>query len=252
MRVKFFENTLGKTFEEYSLYVMSKADLSVLLCSRGVITSSPDMMASSFLFRCNTSPKVIHSAVHMVIQFREYEDQHTGQEEKTEVVREFVSRMNWAECQYIAVMHRDVPGNAHCHLVINLIQDNGRKADTSYTIIRAKRAIKEMTNPQMRIDPEKEDRIRSMVNCAINESTTMRSLRDNLAMEMIEMNIDAEQNINFNEIGSHVPYTFPGLTALDIARRLHRINSERKETHLATLQKVRLPKTKTNPAHCSI
>lgn len=230
MRVKIFNNTKGKTFDDYCRYVMSKSDLSTILCNRGIITSSPEMMGCSFRFRCNTSPEIKHTDVHMVIQFRKYEDRITDTDKKAEIIREFLARMFWDKCQYIAVIHRDVPGNAHCHLVVNLINDDGRKAKDSYSILKARSLIKKMTyerfGPGMIADPEKQERIHSMVIRSVAESFSMRSLRDNLSMEMIEMDADPEGNIAFNEIGNPVSFTFAGLTAMEIARKMHRIHEE--------------------------
>lgn len=227
MRVKIFSNTEGKNFLDYSQYVLSKADLSTILCSRGVITSSPDMIGSSFFVRWSTSPNIKHPAVHMVIQFREEENMKTSNEDKIKLVTRFFSEMRWNDCQYIAVMHNDVPRNTHCHLVINLINDEGKKANDSYSILKARRIIREITisnfGRQMLVDPEKEERIQNMVLQAINESYSVPSLRENLLMEMIEMDIDSEGKIKFNEIGNPISFSFAGITALEIWQRMHQI-----------------------------
>lgn len=193
MRAVFFRSKIKYSFKHYVEYVLSKAEKSILIDSNNIITGSTDIIHTCMSLMAQLNKRTKYPEVHMALSFTEEEAEQCSM---LIIVRNYLKAMGWGKAQYIAVRHSDVPGNPHCHIVLNLIGEDGKRFSDSFCVNRSIKICRKLSkfrdyNPSLK----------EKIDIAIQDSSDLQELRENLHMEFLDMR-KKKDNFEFFEISN--------------------------------------------------
>lgn len=101
-------------------------------------------MSRDFRLQANLNPKVSKPVKHISLSWPEEDLPRLTDQEMMSAAREYMKRMGYENTQFIAVRHLE-KNNPHLHLVINAVNNDGRKISDSNERIRSGKICKDIT-----------------------------------------------------------------------------------------------------------
>ena len=101
-------------------------------------------MSRDFCLQAKLNPKVSKPVKHISLSWPPEDLTRLTDQEMMSAAREYMKRMGYVNTQYIAVRHLE-KDNPHLHLVINAVNNDGRKISDSNERIRNGKICKDIT-----------------------------------------------------------------------------------------------------------
>ena len=102
-------------------------------------------MSRDFDLQAKLNPKVSKPVKHISLSWPPEDLPRLTDQEMMSAAREYMTRMGYEKTQFIAVRHLE-KDNPHLHLVINVVNNDGRKISDSNERIRNGKICKDITN----------------------------------------------------------------------------------------------------------
>lgn len=101
-------------------------------------------MVDSFEMQASMNPHVSEPVKHFAISWSPEDKPHLSNEVMMEAVRAYLKEMGYSETQYLVTRHHGTD-NPHCHVVVNAVDNNGRKINDSMERVRSVKACQTIT-----------------------------------------------------------------------------------------------------------
>jgi len=190
MKAVIFRGKRKYSFTQYIEYVLSKAEKSVIIDHNNIMISTHERMSLAFILQSKQNKRVRYPALHLALNFRDEERKGIEISAK-EIIRKYLENMGWKDSQYIAVWHKDVCGNPHCHIVMNMVTKDGARLSDSYCIGKSNMVCRKISNElhSGSINKTEPHELIEMAESVIMESSSIEELQTKLNMEFMNMSI---------------------------------------------------------------
>ena len=109
---------------------------------KGILEVDPRQVGRDFRFQALRRPRVRKPVYHWVLSWKSGEP--VTDEQMKEAARKFMRRMGFVNTQYIITRHDDKE-NIHCHIILNIVNNDGQRISTHRMIDKCHRVAKEIT-----------------------------------------------------------------------------------------------------------
>jgi hypothetical protein len=133
----------GRGFRGVVNYVLDK-DNAQLLYTEGVRTKDKDSIIQSFVTQSKMNPKIARPVAHISLDFSAQDKAKSTDEFMVNVAQEYLKKMGYENTQYIIAQHHDTD-HPHVHLVINRIDNDGRRITDQNERLRSTKVCMELT-----------------------------------------------------------------------------------------------------------
>lgn len=133
----------GRGFGGVVNYVMDK-DNARLLYAEGVRMKDKDSIIWSFVTQSKMNPKIAKPVAHISLDFSAQDRVKLTDEFMVSVAQEYLKKMGYENTQYIVARHHDTD-HPHVHLVINRIDNNGKRITDQNEKLRNTKVCMELT-----------------------------------------------------------------------------------------------------------
>jgi len=133
----------GRGFRGVVNYVLDKKN-SQLLCGEGVRLKDKESIIQSFVTQSKLNPKITKPVAHISLDFSLQDKQKLTDELMVAIAQEYLKRMDYENTQYIIVRHHD-SDHPHIHLVINRIDNEGKRISDQNERLRSTKICMELT-----------------------------------------------------------------------------------------------------------
>lgn len=124
-------------------YVLEKEKAS-LLYSEGVRTKNKESIIKSFVAQQKLNPKIAKPVAHISLAFSVKDKHRLTDQLMVGMAQEYMDKMGYRNTQYIIVRHHDTD-HPHIHIVINRIDNNGKRISDQNERQRNTRVCMELT-----------------------------------------------------------------------------------------------------------
>lgn len=107
----------GKSFDGVFRYLFSKEEANLI--DRNTVGITPQALAKEFKWVASRNRQVKKPVLHAVLSTPP--DETLDSSTWRAIIRSYITRMGFSECQFAAILHRDRP-HAHVHLVLNRVK----------------------------------------------------------------------------------------------------------------------------------
>ncbi len=146
----------GRGFRGVVNYVLDK-EKSTLLHGEGVRTKDKDYIIQSFVTQSKLNPNISKPVAHISLDFSVQDKAKLTDEFMVSVAQEYLNKMGYENTQYIIARHHDTD-HPHVHLVINRIDNNGKRITDQNEKLRNTKICMELTKKYgLYIAPGKEN-----------------------------------------------------------------------------------------------
>ena len=115
----------GQGFRGVIGYVLEKEKAS-LLYAEGVRIKDKESIIKSFIAQQKLNPKIVKPVAHISLDFSVQDKSRLTDSFMVNVAQEYMKKMGYKDTQYIIARHHDTD-HPHIHLVINRIDNNGKR-----------------------------------------------------------------------------------------------------------------------------
>ncbi len=115
----------GQGFRGVIGYVLDKERAS-LLYAEGVRIKDKESIVRSFIAQQKLNPKIAKPVAHISLDFSVQDKQRLTDQFMAGMAQEYMDKMGYRDTQYIIVRHHDTD-HPHIHMVINRIDNNGKR-----------------------------------------------------------------------------------------------------------------------------
>lgn len=149
--------TTGASFKGAELYDEGKMAeghkiIRTLACNgidmdynnKGEFAPNPDKISRSFRIQANLNPKVEKPVKHIVLSWPPEDAARLTDKEMLEAALEYLERMGYKDTQYLITRHLE-KDNPHIHIIVNLVNDKGRRINDFQERRRSVKACREIT-----------------------------------------------------------------------------------------------------------
>ncbi|MCW0482375.1 relaxase/mobilization nuclease domain-containing protein [Gaoshiqia sediminis] len=133
----------GQGFRAAVNYVLDKKDAD-LLYAEGVRLKDNASIVQSFVIQCKLRPNVKKPVAHISLDFSVQDKGRLTDRFMVNVAQEYLQKMGYENTQFIVVRHYDTE-HPHAHLIINRIDNDGRRISDQNEKLRNSRICMELT-----------------------------------------------------------------------------------------------------------
>ncbi|MDD2303909.1 MAG: relaxase/mobilization nuclease domain-containing protein [Prolixibacteraceae bacterium] len=133
----------GRGFRGVVNYVLDK-DHSHLLYAEGVRIKDKESIIKSFVAQQKLNPKIAKPVAHISLDFSVQDKHRLSDQFMAGMALEYMKKMGYRDTQYIIVRHHDTD-HPHIHIVINRIDNNGKRISDQNEKLRNTRVCMELT-----------------------------------------------------------------------------------------------------------
>jgi Relaxase/Mobilisation nuclease domain. len=133
----------GRGFRGVVNYVLDK-DHSHLLYADGVRLKDKESIIQSFVIQQKLNPKIAKPVAHISLDFSVQDKHRLTDQFLVAMAQEYMGKIGYRDTQYIIVRHQDTD-HPHIHIVINRIDNNGKRISDQNEKLRNTRVCMELT-----------------------------------------------------------------------------------------------------------
>jgi len=133
----------GRGFRSVVNYVLDKKDAR-LLYAEGVRLKDKESIIHSFITQSRLNSKIAKPVAHISLDFSMQDKARLTDEFMVGVAQEYMKKMGYENTQHIIVRHQDTD-HPHVHLVINRIDNNGKRITDQKEKLRSTKICMELT-----------------------------------------------------------------------------------------------------------
>ena len=133
----------GRGFRGVVNYVLDK-DHSHLLYAEGVRLKDKESIIQSFVVQQKLNPKIVKPVAHISLDFSVQDKNRLTDQFMAGMALEYMEKMGYRDTQYIIARHHDTD-HPHIHIVINRIDNNGKRISDQNEKLRNTRVCMELT-----------------------------------------------------------------------------------------------------------
>ncbi len=133
----------GRGFRGVVNYVLDK-DHSHLLYADGVRLKDKESIIQNFVAQQKLNPKIAKPVAHISLDFSVQDKNRLTDQFMAGMALEYMERMGYRDTQYIIARHHDTD-HPHIHIVINRIDNNGKRISDQNEKLRNTRVCMELT-----------------------------------------------------------------------------------------------------------
>jgi hypothetical protein len=133
----------GHGFRGVVGYVLDKEKAS-LLYAEGVRIKDKEAIVKSFIAQQKLNPKIAKPVAHISLDFSVQDKQRLTDQFMAGMALEYMEKMGYRDTQYIIVRHYDTD-HPHIHIVINRIDNNGKRISDQNEKLRNTKVCMELT-----------------------------------------------------------------------------------------------------------
>jgi hypothetical protein len=133
----------GRGFRGVVNYVLDK-DHSHLLYAEGVRLKDKESIIQSFIVQQKLNPKIVKPVSHISLDFSIQDKNRLTDQFMADMALEYMEKMGYRDTQYIIARHHDTD-HPHIHIVINRIDNNGKRISDQNEKLRNTRICLELT-----------------------------------------------------------------------------------------------------------
>lgn len=133
----------GRGFRGVVNYVLDK-DHSHLLYAEGVRLKDKESIIQSFVVQQKLNPKIVKPIAHISLDFSVQDKNRLTDQFMAGMALEYMEKMGYKDTQYIITRHHDTD-HPHIHIVINRIDNNGKRISDQNEKLRNTRICMELT-----------------------------------------------------------------------------------------------------------
>ncbi|MBL7967548.1 MAG: relaxase/mobilization nuclease domain-containing protein [Prolixibacteraceae bacterium] len=133
----------GQGFRGVIGYVLEKEKAS-LLYAEGVRIKDKESIVRSFIAQQKLNPKIAKPVAHISLDFSVQDKHRLTDPFMVAMAQEYMDKMGYRDTQYIIVRHHDTD-HPHIHIVINRIDNNGKRISDQNEKLRNTRVCMELT-----------------------------------------------------------------------------------------------------------
>ena len=133
----------GRGFRGAVSYILDK-DNARLLYAEGVRLKDKESISHSFVVQHKLNPNISKPVAHISLDFSVQDKDRLTDRFMVDVAQEYMKKMGYKDTQYIIVRHHDTD-HPHIHLVINRIDDNGKRISDQNEKLRNVKICMELT-----------------------------------------------------------------------------------------------------------
>jgi hypothetical protein len=133
----------GQGFRGVIGYVLDKEKAS-LLYAEGVRLKDKESIIKSFIAQQKLNPKIAKPVAHISLDFSVQDKHRLTDQFMVGMAQEYMGKMGYRDTQYIIVRHHDTD-HPHIHIVINRIDNNGKRISDQNERLRNTRVCMELT-----------------------------------------------------------------------------------------------------------
>jgi hypothetical protein len=133
----------GQGFRGVIGYVLDKEKAS-LLYAEGVRIKDKESIVKSFVAQQKLNPKIAKPVAHISLDFSVQDKHRLTDQFMVGMAQEYMGKMGYRDTQYIIVRHHDTD-HPHIHIVINRIDNNGKRISDQNERLRNTRFCLELT-----------------------------------------------------------------------------------------------------------
>ncbi len=133
----------GRGFRGVVNYVLNK-DHSHLLYAEGVRLKDKESIIQSFVVQKKLNPKIVKPVAHISLDFSVQDKSRLTDQFMAGMALEYMEKMGYRDTQFIIARHHDTD-HPHIHIVINRIDNNGKRISDQNEKLRNTRVCMELT-----------------------------------------------------------------------------------------------------------
>jgi hypothetical protein len=133
----------GRGFRGAVSYILDK-DNARLLYAEGVRLKDKETISHSFVVQQKLNPNISKPVAHISLDFSVQDKSKLTDRFMVDVAQEYMKKMGYKDTQYIIVRHYDTD-HSHIHLVINRIDNNGKRISDQNEKLRNVKICMELT-----------------------------------------------------------------------------------------------------------
>lgn len=133
----------GSGFMGAVSYVLEKKDAR-LLYGEGVRLKDKASIVQSFITQSKMRPKISKPVAHISLDFSTQDKSRLTDQFMIDIAQKYLEKMRYQETQYIIVRHFDTE-HPHLHLIINRIDNNGKRISDKKEKLRNTKVCMELT-----------------------------------------------------------------------------------------------------------
>ncbi len=133
----------GRGFRGVVNYVLDK-DHAHLLYAEGVRLKDKESIIQSFVVQQKLNPKIVKPVAHISLDFSVQDKNRLTDQFMADMALEYMEKMGYRDTQYIIARHHDTD-HPHIHIVINRIDNNGKRISDQNEKLRNTRICLELT-----------------------------------------------------------------------------------------------------------
>jgi len=115
-----------------------------LLYAEGVRIKDKESIVKSFIAQQKLNPKIVKPVAHISLDFSVQDKHRLTDQFMVGMAQEYLDKMGYRDTQYIIVRHHDTD-HPHIHIVINRIDNNGKRISDQNERLRNTRVCMELT-----------------------------------------------------------------------------------------------------------
>ncbi|MBL7969642.1 MAG: relaxase/mobilization nuclease domain-containing protein [Prolixibacteraceae bacterium] len=133
----------GQGFRGVIGYVLNKEKAS-LLYAEGVRIKDKESIVKSFIAQQKLNPKIAKPVAHISLDFSVQDKHRLTDQVMVSMAQEYMGKMGYRDTQYIIVRHHETD-HPHIHIVINRIDNNGKRISDQNERLRNTKICMELT-----------------------------------------------------------------------------------------------------------
>lgn len=115
-----------------------------ILGSNGIMGEKRNQIIASFELQAMRNPRISNPAGHITLSFAADDRRKLSDEKMLQIAESYIKSMGLDKTQWIVVRHYETD-KPHCHIVFNMVGDNGRRMESGRNRYRNKRVCEAMT-----------------------------------------------------------------------------------------------------------
>ncbi|KAA6346952.1 hypothetical protein EZS27_005586 [termite gut metagenome] len=133
----------GRGFKGVVNYVLDK-NKAQLLYAEGVRLKDKDSIIHSFIIQNKMNPKIVKPVAHISLDFSMQDKERLTDKAMVGIALEYMQKLGYENTQFIIARHHDTD-HPHVHLVINRIDNDGKRITDKNERFRSTKVCMELT-----------------------------------------------------------------------------------------------------------
>lgn len=133
----------GRGFRGVINYVLGK-ERAQLLQAEGIRLKDREAIIRSFITQSKLNPKITKPVAHISLDFSAQDKGRLTDAFMVKVAQEYLQKMGYSNTQYLIARHHDTD-HPHIHMVINRIDNDGRRISDQNEKLRSTKVCMELT-----------------------------------------------------------------------------------------------------------